>query len=194
MFNDDIQGTGAVIMGGFITAILNSDIPIRDHRAIFFGAGSAGTGVAKQIVEHFKREGLTEDEARKIFWMIDIRGLVTHDRGDDLPEHLKYFARHDNEGKQFSSLDATAEHVKPTILVGLSGVHNGFHKDLLEKMGQWNKKPIVFPLSNPITHAECTYEQAMKATDGRVLFAAGSPFAHMLFHGHDHHAAQGNNM
>lgn len=194
MFNDDIQGTGAVIMGGMITAILNSGIPIRAHRIVFFGAGSAAVGVAEQIIQHFIRQGLSDLEARALFWLVDRHGLVTHDRGDELPDHKQHFARHDNQGRQFSSLEATAEHVRPTILVGLSGVHNAFGRDLLRDMGRWNSRPIIFPLSNPVSHSECTFEQAMEATEGRVLFAAGSPFAHMLYHGNDHHPAQGNNM
>jgi malate dehydrogenase (oxaloacetate-decarboxylating)(NADP+) len=194
MFNDDIQGTGAVIMGGIITAILNSGISINDHRAVFFGAGSAAVGVAKQIVQYFIKQGHTEEEARAKFWLVDRHGLVTVDRGDELPEHKMYFARNDNKGHQFPSLEAAAEQIRPTILVGLSGVKDAFNEDLLRNMGRWNSKPIIFPLSNPVSHSECTYKQAMNATEGRALFAAGSPFAHMLYKGHDYHAAQGNNM
>lgn len=194
MFNDDIQGTGAVIMGGIITAILNSGVPLRSHRTIFFGAGSAAVGVAKQIAQYFIRQGLSDAEARALFWLVDRRGLVTGDRGDELPDHKQYFARHDNQQQQFPSLEATAEYVRPTILIGLSGVYNAFGEDLLRNMGRWNSKPIIFPLSNPVSHSECTFDQAMNATDGRVLFAAGSPFAHMLYKGSDHHPAQGNNM
>jgi malate dehydrogenase (oxaloacetate-decarboxylating)(NADP+) len=93
MFNDDVQGTGAVIVGGFITAIKASGRPVRDHKAVFLGAGSAGVGVAKQIVEFFKKEGLTEEEARQKFWFVDSNGLVTSDRGDKLADHKVYFAR-----------------------------------------------------------------------------------------------------
>jgi malate dehydrogenase (oxaloacetate-decarboxylating)(NADP+) len=92
MFNDDVQGTGAVIVGGFINAIKTSGVPVKDHKAIFLGAGSAGTGVAKQIVEFFKKEGLTEEEARRKFWFVDSNGLVTSDRGDKLADHKVYFA------------------------------------------------------------------------------------------------------
>lgn len=194
MFNDDIQGTGAVIMGGIISAIVNSGISLREHRAVFFGAGSAAVGVAKQIVQYFIHEGLSESEARSCFWLVDRQGLVTNDRGDELPDHKQYFARKDNHGQQFSNLDETAEHVKPTILVGLSGVRGAFGKPLLQKMAKWNKLPIIFPLSNPVNRSECTFNEAIVATEGRVLFAAGSPFSHMLYKGDDYHPAQGNNM
>ncbi|KPI45307.1 NADP-dependent malic enzyme [Cyphellophora attinorum] len=194
MFNDDIQGTGAVIMAGIITAVRLSGLSVRDHRAVFFGAGSAAVGVAKQIVQYFMAQGLSEDEARGLFWLVDRHGLVTKDRGDDLPDHKRYFARDDNGGQQFARLEETAKHVKPTILVGLSGVHNAFHEDLLHNMSSWSKRPIIFPLSNPTSASECTFEQAINATEGRALFAAGSPFAAIKYHGDEYHPAQGNNM
>ena len=102
MFNDDVQGTGAVILGGFSTAVKASGVDVRDHRAIFLGAGSAGVGVAKQLVEFFMKEGLTEDEARRKFWFVDSNGLVTNDRGDKLADHKIYFSRDDNNGQQFN--------------------------------------------------------------------------------------------
>lgn len=181
-------------MGGVISAIANSAVPLRDHRAVFLGAGSAAVGVAKQIVQYFIREGLSEEEARSRFWLVDTRGMVTNDRGDKLAEHKQYFARNDNEGKQCSSLEETVDFVKPTMLVGLSGQRGAFTKSMLQSMAKWNKLPIIFPLSNPISHSECTFNEAIVATEGRVLFAAGSPFGHMLFHGGDYHPAQGNNM
>jgi malate dehydrogenase (oxaloacetate-decarboxylating)(NADP+) len=195
MFNDDIQGTGAVIMGGIISAVKNSGLPLRGHRAVFFGAGSAAVGVAKQIVQYFIKDGgLSESEARSRFWLVDRKGLVTGDRGDELPEHKEYFSRHDNKGKQCSSLEDTLDYVQPTILIGLSGVRGAFTKSLLQKMAKWNKLPIIFPLSNPLTHSECTFSEAVTATEGRVLFASGSPFSHVPFKGGDYHPAQGNNM
>jgi malate dehydrogenase (oxaloacetate-decarboxylating)(NADP+) len=181
-------------MAGIITAVRLSGLSVRDHRAVFFGAGSAAVGVAKQIVQYFMAQGLSEDEARKLFWLVDRHGLVTEDRGGDLPDHKRYFARNDNNGQQFTTLAETAKQVRPTILVGLSGVHNAFHEDLLRNMATWSKKPIIFPLSNPTSSSECTFEQAINATEGRALFAAGSPFAAIKYHGDEYHPAQGNNM
>lgn len=181
-------------MGGMISAIKLSGLPLKEHKAVFFGSGSAAVGVAKQIVQYFIHEGLSESEARSRFYLVDRKGLVTLDRGDNLPEHKQYFARSDNDGHQCDSLDETVEYVKPSILVGLSGSQDAFSKGLLQKMTTWSRSPIIFPLSNPITHAECTYEDAVTATEGRVLFAAGSPFDHMVYHGGDYHPAQGNNM
>ncbi|TLD35333.1 putative nadp-dependent malic enzyme [Venturia nashicola] len=194
MFNDDVQGTGAVILGGFIAAIKASGTPIKDHRAVFLGAGSAGTGVAKQLVEFFIKEGCTEDEARRKFWFVDSNGLVTADRGDKLAEHKVYFARDDNQGKQIQSLGRLIEFVKPTILMGLSTIGGAFTQELIQKMAQLNEHPIIFPLSNPSSKSECTFEEAVKYTDGKVLFASGSPFPEIQHNGEELTPGQGNNM
>lgn len=194
MFNDDIQGTGAVIMGGIIGAVKQSGLAPRDHRAVFLGSGSAGVGVAKQIVEYFMREGLTEEEAKSCFWLVDSKGLVTQDRGDKLAEHKIYFSRTDNAGQQFKSLDEVIEHVKPTIIMGLSTIGGAFTPEILQKMGKWNDRPIIFPLSNPSSKSECTFEEAITHTDGRALFASGSPFQPFTHKGKTYHPGQGNNM
>ena len=194
MFNDDIQGTGAVVMGGVISAVEQSGLKPREHRAVFFGAGSAAVGVAKQIVQYFIHSGLSESEARSCFYLVDRKGLITSDRGDDLASHKEYFSRHDNKGKQCPSLEETLDYVKPTMLIGLSGVRGAFSHSSLQKMAKWNKLPIIFPLSNPLTHSECTFRETITATEGRVLFASGSPFSHTVFKGGDYHPAQGNNM
>ena len=182
-FNDDIQGTGAVILGGIISAVRQSGTAVKDQRAVFFGAGSAGVGVAKQIVEYFMREGLTEDEARRCFWLVDTKGLVTNDRGDKLAEHKVYFSRDDNEGKQYKTLEEVVDHVQPTILMGLSTIGGAFTPDMLTKMGKWNDRPIIFPLSNPSSKSECTFEDAIKYTNGKCLFASGSPFDDLEYNG-----------
>ena len=198
-FNDDIQGTGAVILGGVINAVKRSAVPCKDHRAVFFGAGSAGVGVARQIVDFFMREGMTEDEARSCFYLVDTKGLVTMDRGDTLAEHKIYFARTDNHGQQFKGLEDVVDHVKPSILMGLSTIGGVFTPEILRKMADWNTAPIVFPLSNPSSKSECDFESAITNTDGRALFASGSPFQPFSFTNsagehHTHYPGQGNNM
>lgn len=190
-FNDDIQGTGAVILAGMVSAVKRTGIPVKDQRAVFFGAGSAGVGVAKQIVEFFTREGLTEDEARRCFWLVDTKGLITNDRGDKLADHKVYFSRDDNDGKQYKSLAEVVEFVKPTILMGLSTMGGIFSPEILTKMAKWNGTPIVFPLSNPSANSECTFEDAIKYTDGRALFASGSPFEEFEYKGRRYVPGQG---
>ncbi|KAI9366182.1 NADP-dependent malate dehydrogenase [Zopfochytrium polystomum] len=178
-FNDDIQGTGAVILAGFINAVKLSGIALRDHRILFVGAGSAGVGVASQLREYFVKEGgLTVDEATKMFWLMDSKGLLTSDRSDATryPEHKTIFMRKDMGGKQISELEEAVKFIKPTALIGLSSVGGAFTEAILTTMKDFNKHPIVFPLSNPLTNAECTFEDAMKFTNGTVLFASGTAF------------------
>ncbi|KAJ3277844.1 hypothetical protein HK104_002915 [Borealophlyctis nickersoniae] len=194
-FNDDIQGTGAVILSGFINAINLSNIPIQKHKVLFFGAGSAGVGVASQLKEHFIRSGgMSEQDARDAFWLVDSKGLVTFDRGDKLPQHKTLFARSDNGGKQFKSLMDVIRYVKPTALIGLSSQGGAFTQDTIAMMAELNERPIVFPLSNPATNAECTFEQTVEWTNGRVLFASGTAFPSMEFNGKLYEPGQGNNM
>jgi malate dehydrogenase (oxaloacetate-decarboxylating)(NADP+) len=116
-FNDDIQGTGAVILSGLINAFrsVESDVSIRDHRLVFYGAGSAAIGVANQIREYLQLQyGISEQDARNMFYVCDSKGLITADRGDKLADHKVYYARNDNQGLQFKSLDAILDYVKPT--------------------------------------------------------------------------------
>lgn len=185
-FNDDIQGTGAVILAGYIGAVNLSGVPIEEQKLVFMGAGSAGVGVAKQLLEYYTRRGLTEDEAKDKFYLVDTKGLVAHDRGDKLPNHKKFFARHDNHGKQFKTLEEVIEYVKPTALVGLTATHGVFTERCVRALkesvdaGGAGRRPILFPLSNPLTKAECTFEQAVDWTDGSVIFASGSPFSKVV--------------
>ncbi|KAI1438743.1 hypothetical protein GGR50DRAFT_637608 [Xylaria sp. CBS 124048] len=182
-FNDDIQGTGAVVLGGYIGAVNLSGVPIEDQRLVFMGAGSAGVGVAKQLVEYYTRRGLSEQAAKDKFWLVDTKGLVTWDRGDKLPEHKKYFARSDNDGQQFRTLEQVIEYVKPSALVGLTATFGVFTEPVIRALkasvdeGGAGRRPILFPLSNPLTKAECTFEQAIEWTEGTALFASGSPFS-----------------
>lgn len=168
------------------------------------GAGSAGVGVAKQLVEYYTRRGLSEEEARGKFWLVDTKGLVTSDRGDRLAEHKKYFVRTDNNGQQFRTLEEVIAYVKPSALIGLTATFGVFTEPVVRALkdcvdaGGANRRAILFPLSNPLTKAECTFEQAIEWTDGTVLFASGSPFQSvtMDFNGESitYHPNQGNNV
>ncbi|PWW75234.1 hypothetical protein C7212DRAFT_345220 [Tuber magnatum] len=193
-FNDDIQGTGAVVLGGTINALKRTDIPFKDQKLVFFGAGSAAVGVAKQICELFIKSGIPESDARKMFWLVDSKGMVTNDRGDTLQEHKVYFSRDDNNGQQFKSLEEVVDFVKPTALMGLSTIGGAFTESIIRKMASYNEKPIIFPLSNPSSKSECTYEQAMQWTNNKVIFASGSPFPEFEVDGRVYTPGQGNNM
>ncbi|KAJ2230793.1 hypothetical protein H4R99_007632 [Coemansia sp. RSA 1722] len=198
-FNDDIQGTGCVILGGFISAVEQAGIPPTEQRILFVGAGSAGVGVAKQLVDYFVIDHkMPRDKARSMFWFVDSRGLITADRGDKLAEHKVRFARHDNNGIQYKTLEDTLEYVKPTALIGLSTIHKAFNDRILKRMNAINRdaRPIIFPLSNPETKAECTFEEAMQCTNNRVLFASGTAFPEYTIPetGEERVPGQGNNM
>nr|GAT52593.1 malate dehydrogenase [Mycena chlorophos] len=197
VFNDDIQGTGAVVLSGFINAAklasAASGQPLTSHRILFFGAGSAGVGVAMQLMSFFTLEGLSEEEARDRIYLVDTQGLVYKARGE-LAEHKHYFARTDYTGPPLKSLLDVIEFVRPTALMGLSTTSNAFTQDVIQTMAALNPLPIIFPLSNPVKLSECTFDDAVRYTNGKVLFASGSPFDALNFQGQTLHPGQGNNM
>lgn len=192
------------MISSYINAVNLSGVPIEEQRLVFMGAGSAGVGVAKQLVEYYTRRGLSEQAAKDKFWLVDTKGLVTKDRGDRLAEHKKYFARVDNNGHQFRSLEEVIEYVKPSALVGLTATFGIFTESTVRALkasvdaGGLGRRPILFPLSNPLTKAECTFEQAVNWTEGSVIFASGSPFASYSVKIGDqavtYHPNQGNNV
>lgn len=117
--------------------------------------------------------------------------MITNDRGDKLEQHKTYFARDDNAGHQCKTLSEVIEYVRPTMLMGLCTIRGIFDKTILNRMAELNKRPIVFPLSNPSSQAECTFEEAIDWTDGRALFASGSPFPDYTFNGKSYSPSQG---
>ncbi|KWU43902.1 hypothetical protein RHOSPDRAFT_34524 [Rhodotorula sp. JG-1b] len=193
-FNDDIQGTGAVVLAGAIRAFHLNGIPLKDQKILFFGAGSSGVGVAETIARYFELQGMSQEEAKSKFWLVDSRGLVAHNRGDKLPEHKRYLARSEPDAPKLKTLQEVLEHVQPTALMGLSTLGGAFTKEILNLMAQYNKRPIVFALSNPVAQAEATFEEAVEGTDGRVLYASGSPFDPVEYKGKRFEPGQGNNM
>lgn len=148
-FNDDIQGTGAVILGGVMSGFGMSGVPLAEQRLVFMGAGSAAVGVARQIVELFIKNGMTENEARRKFWLVDSKGLVTNDRGDRLAEHKLIFSRDDNDGQQFATLEEVVDYVKPTALMGLCTTGGVFTESIIRKMTSLNERPMIFPYVIP---------------------------------------------
>ncbi|KAJ3975784.1 hypothetical protein EV361DRAFT_886881 [Lentinula raphanica] len=197
LFNDDIQGTGAVVLSGFFNAAqLSSEAsgkPLSSHRILFFGAGSAGVGVAMQLMSFFTLQGLSEDEARERIWLVDSQGLVFDARGP-MAEHKKYFSRKDYAGAPIKDLLDIIDYVQPTALLGLSTISNAFHAGVIQAMAALNPRPIIFPLSNPVKLSECSFQDAVIHTNGQVLFASGSPFPEMEWNGKMLYPGQGNNM
>ena len=204
--DNQIQGTASVVLSGFVNAIRRSGLKPHDHRLVFFGAGSAGVGVATMLKDYLVHCGLTEDEATKTFFLVDTKGLVATNRGDKLPPHKIALARTDPDTPRLKTLDEVLDWVKPTALLGLSTTGGAFTEGLIKKMATFNKNPIVFrissskvktndlALSNPSDKSECNFEDAVAWTDGTVLFASGSPFAEATYKGKTYTPGQGNNM
>ena len=190
VFNDDIQGTGAVVFAGLLGALRITRQPLTEQRIVFLGAGEAGIGIAKAIITGLSEAGLDETAARERFWFVDSKGLVTKDRYDQLAAHKKPFARDD---KPIGRLVDVVEHVRPTILLGVSGQSGMFSEEVVKTMARHVERPIIFALSNPTSKAECTAEQAYSWTEGRVIFASGSPFDPVVLNGQTFRPGQGNN-
>lgn len=190
-FNDDIQGTGATVLAGALSACERVQVPLKDQRIVILGAGSAGLGVATTLLQGMLREGLSADEARSRFYIMDQHGLIGATRGG-LSSGQKYFSRTDVADK--TSLVDVVKHVKPTMLMGLSAARGAFTQEAVEEMAKHVAHPILFPLSNPTSVAECTAQQAYDWTGGRCVFASGSPFAPVTYDGKQFGVSQCNNM
>lgn len=191
-FNDDIQGTGAVALAGLLSAMRVKEESLADQRIIFYGAGSAAIGIADMICAGMvEATGITLEQARERFWLIDSAGLVTTDRMDTLQAHKRPWARPDPRA---DSLLEVVERMQPTVLIGVSGQARTFTEDVLTTMADQCERPVVFALSNPTAKSECTAEQAYQWTGGRAIFASGSPFDPVRVNGKVYVPGQGNNM
>jgi malate dehydrogenase (oxaloacetate-decarboxylating)(NADP+) len=189
-FDDDIQGTAAVMLAGIYSALRMTGGKLWDQKFLFVGAGEAGLGGAELLVSALAAEGLSLGEARQRVWFVDSKGLVVKSRGDLGGRKLHYV--HDHEF--IYDLAAVVEAVKPTAIIGVSGKQGLFTRPVLEAMARVNERPIVFPLSNPTSRAECTAEEAYKWTVGRAIVATGSPFGPVALKGKKLVPAQGNNV
>ena len=189
LFDDDIQGTGAVAVAGIIASMRITGSTLEDQKILFLGAGEAGIGIADVYVAALKEGGMSEEEARKHCWFVDSRGLLCAGR-DHIAEHKVPYA-HEHEYID-NLLDAVRE-LKPTALLGLSGQPQTFTQDIVEAMAEINERPLIFALSNPTANAECTAEQAYTWSGGRAIFASGSPFDPVTFEGRTLVPGQGNN-
>ena len=187
-FNDDIQGTAAVALAGVYASTRISDKKFEDLKIMFLGAGSAATGIADLICAAFQKKGLPDDEARARLWFVDVEGLVVESRTDLMPHNLPY--AHEHRELDFLSAIQT---IKPDVLIGATGAPGTFTEEVVQTMAEINHRPTIFALSNPTSSAECTAEQAYEWSDGRAIFASGSPFEKVALNGHTHRPAQGNN-
>lgn len=191
-FNDDIQGTGAVALAGLIAAMRIRKEHLSDQRIVFCGAGSAAVGIADMICAGIAEEhSLSSEQARRLVWMVDSKGLVTTSRGGKLEEHKLPYARDEEPA---ATLLEIVKRIKPTILIGASGHAHTFTEDVVRTMHTHCKRPIIFALSNPTSKAECTAQQAYSWTSGTAIFASGSPFPPVRIDGRIFVPGQGNNM
>ncbi len=189
-FNDDIQGTASVTVSGIFSALRITGGDLKEQRILFLGAGEAGIGTGDLAVAAMVEEGLSLEEARKHCWFVDSKGLVVKSRTDLTGHKLDYAHEH-----EFIADFLTAVQVlRPTAIIGVSGQAGRFNKEVLEAMAAINERPIVFSLSNPTSKTECTAEQAYTWTDGRAIFASGSPFPEVNYKGRKFISGQGNNV
>ena len=188
-FNDDIQGTAAVAVAGFYAAARVKGSSLSEEKFLFLGAGEAAGGIADLLVEAMMKEGLTQEQAVDRIFLFDSHGLVTKDREGLTP--LKQKFAHEQE-PQSTFLDAIGE-VKPTAIVGCAAQAGSFNAYVLSAMARINERPIIFALSNPTSRSECTAREAYTYTEGKCLFASGSPFPQVEVNGKTFIPRQSNN-
>ncbi|KAB8307308.1 NAD-dependent malic enzyme [Erwinia endophytica] len=197
-FNDDIQGTAAVTLGTLIAASQAAGSTLSEQKVVFLGAGSAGCGIAEQIIAQMKSEGLSDNEARARVFMVDRFGLLT----DKLPNLLSFQSKLVQPGENLSDWDSTSDslslldvvrNVHPDILIGVSGQPGLFSEEIIREMHKHCARPIVMPLSNPTSRVEATPQDILAWTDGTALVATGSPFPPVSWQGKIYPIAQCNN-
>lgn len=197
-FNDDIQGTGAVAMAALLNAFKITGTPVSNHRVLIYGAGTAGCGIADEIWKQMVKEGLSNQEAYNNFYLMDREGLVTRSR--DKIDYFKVpYARSSTETSAWDHGDNPRDildvvrNVRPTILIGTSTVQGAFTREVVTTMASQVERPIIFPLSNPLTLTEAKPEDIIRWTGGSALVATGSPFNAVEFQGKSYPVAQCNN-
>ena len=198
IFNDDMQGTGAIVMAAVISGLKVTKQGFADQRLVVYGAGTAGTGMADQISAAMERDGLSREEARKRVWLIDINGLVTDDM-QGLPDYQQEYARPAAEVSSWKRQDGkidlleVVKQVKPSILIGTSTDHGAFTKEVIEALCAGVERPILLPLSNPTERIEVLPSDAIPWSGGKALVATGIPVEPISYQGTKFHIGQGNN-
>lgn len=198
IFNDDMQGTGAIVMAAVFSGLKVTKQTFAEQRLVVYGAGTAGTGMADQISAAMEREGLSREEAKQRVWLIDINGLVTDDM-DGLPDYQQEYARPATEVADWAKTDSkiglleVVKQVKPTILIGTSTDHGAFTEDVVKALCAGVERPILLPLSNPTEKIEVMPSEAIKWSDGKALISVGIPVPPVPYKGVNYEIGQANN-
>lgn len=194
-FNDDIQGTGIVVLAGVLGALNISKEKITDQKFLTFGAGTAGVGIAQQLMDELMRQGLSQQEARKHFYLVDKQGLLFADTPDLTPGQ-KLFVRSRAEfvnSEELTNLAAVVKTVQPTVMIGTSTQPGAFTAEIVKEMAAHTKRPVIFPLSNPTRLAEAKAKDLIEWTKGRALVATGIPADDVVYQGVTYRIGQANN-
>jgi malate dehydrogenase (oxaloacetate-decarboxylating) len=223
IFNDDIQGTGAVVMAGLFNALKVTGTRWRDQRVVIFGGGTAGTGIADQIRDQMARDGLDQGQATGRIWIVDLPGLLAEDMNEDLLSYQRPYARPDAEVSGWArtpvqvdpsaatrwpemaalrqaraasgivTLETVVQQVKPTILIGTSTEHGAFTRQVVEAMSSGTERPVIFPISNPTSQIEAMPADIIAWSKGKALVATGLPIEPVDYDGIRHSFGQANN-
>ena len=198
IFNDDMQGTGAITLAAALSAVKVTGVPMAEQKLLVFGAGTAGVGIADQLHDAMVRAGATEEQATAQVWLVDKQGLLTSNM-PDLRDYQQPYARNPEEvngwaagGGAISLLDAV-RHVHPTILLGTSTAHGAFTREVIEAMSAGVERPVVFPISNPTSRIEAMPADVIAWSKGKALVATGIPVAPVEYEGVTYQIGQANN-
>lgn len=199
-FNDDIQGTAAVVLSAIFSAVKLSQGNLKNQRITLLGGGAAGIGICNELVRALVDEGLSEKEARSRFYLVDVHGLV-HKGQKTLPGHQEPFAREESEvtfwqveNPTHITLFDVVKHAHPTILIGVSTQQGAFTEQVVREMARHTERPVIFPLSNPTSRCEAHPNDLLEWTEGRAIIATGSPFPPFIYNNRVFPIAQCNNV
>ncbi|MFJ6564136.1 NAD-dependent malic enzyme [Streptomyces sp. NPDC091412] len=198
IFNDDMQGTGAITLAAALSAVKVSGVPMREQKLVVFGAGTAGVGIADQLRDAMIRDGASREQATAQVWLIDKQGLLTRDMAD-LRDYQRPYARDPAEVAGWAgdggaiSLLETVRRAEPTILLGTSTVHGAFTREVVEAMAAGTERPVIFPISNPTSRIEAVPADVIAWSKGKALVAVGIPAAPVDYGGVTYRIAQANN-
>jgi malate dehydrogenase (oxaloacetate-decarboxylating) len=197
IFNDDMQGTGAITLAALLAAVKVTGVPMAEQKLVVFGAGTAGVGIADQIRAAMIRGGASPEQATAQVWLVDKQGLLTSDM-TDLRDYQQPYARNPEEVKGWASGGAiglleTVRHAAPTILLGTSTVHGAFTREVIETMSAAVERPVVFPISNPTSRIEAMPADVIAWSKGKALVAVGIPVEPVEYQGMTYQIGQANN-